>query len=120
MSTQTQKQFLTIKLKKMNLKIDQSVFEKFVPALISPDSLIFERLSEYLDKATNELEVFANLSDEEITSNNLLKYYQRVVCSKAAYEAIPEIDLVLTDNGFGVVSNNNVVPASRDRVNALL
>ena len=103
----------------MTLKIDQTVFEKYVPALISPDSLIFERLSSFVDEATEKLDVFAHLSDEDIASNELLNYYQRVVCSLAAYNAIPEIDLVITDNGFGVVSNNNVVPASSERVSAL-
>ena len=30
--------------------------------------------------------------------------------------AVPSLDLVLTPNGFGIVSNQNVAPASRDRV----
>ena len=34
--------------------------------------------------------------------------------------AIPSLDLVLTTNGFGIVSNQNVVPASRERVDALI
>lgn len=34
-------------------------------------------------------------------------------------EAIPWLDLVLTGSGFGVVSNQNTAPASRERVDAL-
>jgi len=34
--------------------------------------------------------------------------------------AIPSLDLVLTPNGFGIVSNQNIVPASRERVDALI
>ena len=41
-------------------------------------------------------------------------------CSVVAHEALmraePSLDLVLTPNGFGIVSNQNVAPASRDRV----
>lgn len=33
--------------------------------------------------------------------------------------AVPSLDLVLTPNGFGIVSNANIVPASKDRVERL-
>ena len=39
-----------------------------------------------------------------------------VVAHEAMMRAVPSLDLVLTPNGFGIVSNSNVVPASRDRV----
>lgn len=42
-----------------------------------------------------------------------------MVCSLAFEEALPQLDLVLTNTGFGVVSNQNVAPASADRVKAL-
>ena len=34
--------------------------------------------------------------------------------------AVPSLDLVLTPNGFGIVSNQNVAPASRERVSRLI
>lgn len=34
--------------------------------------------------------------------------------------AVPQLDLVLTPNGFGVVSNTNIAPASKERVERLL
>ena len=40
-------------------------------------------------------------------------------CASAFENAIPQLDLVLTATGFGVVSNQNVAPASSERVNAL-
>lgn len=42
-----------------------------------------------------------------------------MVYLKTFIDMIPEMDLVLTATGFGVVSNENVVPASADRVNRL-
>ena len=46
-------------------------------------------------------------------------YLVGMICSLAFEDAIPQLDLVLTSTGFGVVSNQNVAPASADRVKAL-
>ena len=43
-----------------------------------------------------------------------------VVTHEAMLRAVPSLDLVLTPNGFGIVSNQNVAPASRDRVARLM
>jgi len=43
-----------------------------------------------------------------------------VVAHEALMRAVPSLDLVLTPNGFGIVSNSNVAPASRDRVTRLV
>lgn len=45
---------------------------------------------------------------------------EKLVACHAYMTAIPSFDLVLTPNGFGIVSNQNVVPASRERVDALI
>ena len=45
---------------------------------------------------------------------------EKLVACHAYMTAIPSLDLVLTPNGFGVVSNQNVVPASRERIDALI
>ena len=43
-----------------------------------------------------------------------------IVAVDAFRRAIPSLDLILTPNGFGIVSNQNVVPASADRVKRLI
>lgn len=43
-----------------------------------------------------------------------------IVAHEAMMRAVPSLDLVLTPNGFGIVSNQNVAPASRDRVARLI
>lgn len=43
-----------------------------------------------------------------------------VVAHEAMLRAVPSLDLVLTPNGFGIVSNQNVAPASRERVSRLI
>lgn len=45
---------------------------------------------------------------------------RKIVSLDAYQRAIPFLDVVQTANGFGVVSNPNCAPASRDRVNRLL
>ena len=35
-------------------------------------------------------------------------------------QAVPSLDLVLTPNGFGIVSNSNIAPASKERVERLI
>lgn len=44
----------------------------------------------------------------------------QIVTSHALMNAIPSLDLVLTPNGFGIVSTQNVVPASKDRIERLI
>ncbi len=45
---------------------------------------------------------------------------EKLVACHAYMSAIPSLDLVLTPNGFGIVSNQTIVPASRERVDALI
>ena len=44
----------------------------------------------------------------------------KLIASEAMRRAIPSLDLVLTPNGFGVVSNQNIAPASKERVDRLI
>lgn len=43
----------------------------------------------------------------------------KIVVATAFRRAIPSLDLVLTPNGFGIVSNSNVAPASKERIERL-
>ena len=43
-----------------------------------------------------------------------------VVVHEAFMRAVPSLDLVLTPNGFGIVSNQNIAPASPHRISRLL
>lgn len=42
------------------------------------------------------------------------------VANEAFRMAVPSLDLVLTPNGFGIVNNQNVVPASKERIERLM
>lgn len=42
------------------------------------------------------------------------------IACDAFRRSVPSLDLILTANGFGVVSNNNVAPASKERIERLM
>ena len=44
----------------------------------------------------------------------------KVLATDAFLRAVPSLDLVLTPNGFGIVSNNTIAPASKDRIDRLV
>ena len=44
----------------------------------------------------------------------------RIVAFDAFRNAVPHLDLILTPNGFGIVNNSNIAPASKERVERLI
>ena len=44
----------------------------------------------------------------------------QAVVYEAFRRAVPHLDLILTPNGFGIVSNTNIAPASKERIARLL
>ena len=53
-------------------------------------------------------------------STPLLHYCRIITAAEAMLHAVPQLDLILTPNGFGIVSNQNVIPASKERIERLL
>ncbi len=60
------------------------------------------------------------LERRDEADRRLMTHCQRVIATEAFLRSIPELDLILTDAGFGVVSNQSFVPASRERVQNLM
>ena len=96
--------------------ISQPAFEQYVPAFRDSQPNTFEAvrpmMEHYLSVAREQMAV-----PEDYANHPLLEAY---VYKNAAAESIPSLDLILTDSGFAVVSNQNLAPASRERVAALL
>lgn len=96
--------------------ISQPAFEQQVPAFRDSQPNTFEAvrpmMEHFLSVATDQMAV-----PEDYERQDLLEAY---VYKNAAAEAVPSLDLILTDSGFAVVSNQNLAPASRERVSALL
>ena len=101
--------------------ITQEQFERYIPSAVMPDSTVFDRIAEYLGEGETEVKSLlgSTLYDSREDDQELLALCNRMACLFAYKTVIPQLDLVLTENGFGVVSNQNVAPASMQRVNTL-
>jgi hypothetical protein len=67
----------------------------------------------------NQVNDSVESSSGETTDEDLLNLCRSVIANHAYWDAIPFLDLTHTNQGFGVVSANNLVPASKERVERL-
>lgn len=101
---------------------------KFLPnalATCEGEATLYDKLDFYLAGAERWLadnvtgtDLLVTISAKAETEPIRLLCAQIVACH-AMYSAVPSLDLVLTPNGFGIVNNGNIVPASADRVKSL-
>ena len=105
------------------------MLDRFIPNVlvsVKGEKSLFDKLDMHLliaetwlkDTFTSEttFSTIAGYSDD-----NIIKHLCcQVVVSEAFRKAVPSLDLVLTPNGFGIVSNSNVVPASKERIARLM
>ena len=102
---------------------------KYLPnvfATVKGEVSLFDKVKVDIDLAENwVIETFVST----ITFNTICGYTTdnpiriitaKLIASEALRRAIPSLDLVLTPNGFGVVSNQNIAPASKERVDRLI
>lgn len=85
----------------------------------------------------DKLSMFLNLAEDwvtrtftsETTFNTICKYADdnpirqataRLIVAETMLRAIPSLDIVLTPNGFAVVSTSNLTPASKPRIDRLM
>ncbi len=99
---------------------EQTLFEKMYPFLESAEEwvkiyfipeLLFDSIAEAADAAEAASAAFPA---------TIFAITERIVACHAYMMAIPSLNLVMTPNGFGIVSNSNVVPASKERVERLI
>lgn len=103
---------------------DFSDMKPFLPAIeMKAAPAVF---GDALDTAQQDLvaeiigaDLEAQLEQRAQADAQLLKLCQRTISLSAFLSSIPELDVVLTDAGFGVVSNQDLAPASKERVQAL-
>ena len=99
------------------VEIDKNTFERVVPAFKTPTGEVFKKVERFVTDAAAEWDsVMVEGAKLSAVMEEKLKV---AICSRAAYNAVPHLDLVLTPTGFGIVSNQNTAPASKERVGAL-
>ena len=98
----------------MNIPTQQT-FEKYVPAFRDAESRIYDNLKPHMQQYIQDEIVPLHVPDDFPNPERI----DKVVCLNAAYISVPGMDLVPTESGFAVVSNGNLAPASKERVEAL-
>lgn len=95
---------------------DDTTLRKYIPntlVTVQGEQTLFEKLQVELQLSEMWLtNLIGSLQGNAPT--------QKVLAMDAFLRAVPSLDLVLTPNGFGIVSNNTIAPASRERIDRLL
>ena len=108
---------------------NDDILRQYLPnvfATVKGEVSLFDKVKVDIDIAENwVIETFVSTK----TFNTICGYAEdnpiriitaKLIASEALRRAIPSLDLVLTPNGFGVVSNQNIAPASKERVDRLI
>ena len=102
---------------------------KYLPnalTTVEGETPLYDKISPYLAKAHAWLAKHFTGTDiltaieASAPADTLRELCAHIVAVDAFRRAIPSLDLILTPNGFGIVSNQNIVPASADRVKRLI
>ena len=113
----------------MKLITSEEILRRYIPNVLQTvkgEVALFDKLTSFLDIAE---EWVAHTFTSQATFStiagyadaNIIKTYAaKVVVCEAFKNAVPSLDLILTPNGFGIVSNSNVAPASKERVYRLI
>lgn len=113
----------------MNLLNSDSELRLFLPNVVNTvegETPLFDKILPVLDDVQRALadefvsDNFMRLAcDCDPAASRLREFLRPLLAIRAFAEAIPLLDIILTPNGFGVVQNSNVAPASEARVRAL-
>lgn len=93
---------------------------------VKGEQTLYDKIASWLDTA--EQWIFTTFCPETVFDDILTvnphsairNPLAAIAAHRALADAIPSLDLVQTVNGFAVVSNQNLAPASRDRVDRLI
>lgn len=96
--------------------ITKSYFEAIVPSFRDCEDEIFHSIEPFLQNIAQSVQSEFELTQEQTESETIAPLFFAYVCKRTAYEALSHLDLILTANGFAVASNQNLTPASRQRV----
>ena len=107
------------------LKISRTDFESAVPAAKMKNDSVFLMLLSKFETAYVDLvqEMLGSVGEDAALGGEntmLLLLAKTMVCQRTFIDNFRSLDVVLTATGFGVVSTQDLTPASKARVDALL
>ena len=103
------------------IQITKDDFERYIHAAAVCDETIYDAVLPYIERSENEAKrILLPVGVTALDNNTVLKDATKAyMCEIGFIKALRHLDLVLTDSGFGVVSNDHVAPASAERVSKL-
>ena len=106
----------------MAIIFSQELFEQICSSATNSTAEVYDMIAPHLEDTLQSInvELLGTMADKLDTVPGLEQAVTKLVCLRTYAEQIPELDLVLTPTGFGIVSNQNLAPASADRVKNLL
>ena len=107
------------------MKITKSEFENIVSVATSSHVEVYEKVEPQFASTLDDCKagVLGDVGTSAIEgegNDNLKKAVRKWVCLQAFLSVFRQLDLVLTPTGFGVVSTQQMAPASKQRVDALI
>ena len=113
----------------MTLISDNATLLKYVPntlKTVQGETPLFDKIRYHIQQSEQWLADTFTSSDTlariatYTDSNPLLHHCRMATAAHAMLHSIPQLDLILTPNGFGIVSNQNIATASKERIERLL
>lgn len=100
------------------IEITQEIFESYVPSFSNATGEVFLKVKTFIADAEQNLQYYFGIDYEQFLPADC-NIHVKAVCLNAAYNVFSHMDLVLTPTGFGIVRNDHLTPASRERTEAL-
>lgn len=113
----------------MRLITNESELRDYIPnafTTVKGETTLLKKLAPFLESGELWLkqyitgEAMMTLICGRPSTDTMRSIATHIVVNEAMRQAVPSLDLVLTPNGFGIVSNSNIAPASKERVERLI
>lgn len=107
----------------MKVTVTDEIIRLHLPntfAVVEGESPLCEKVQGYANRAASMLEHHITGDTDFSEYIAISEHIERTVISWAIAEALPALDLVITPAGTGIVNTQNVVPASKERVERLI
>lgn len=105
------------------IQIDIKQFEQLLPFVAAASEAVFDNMQPSFESHYDDLVATVVGADAEqavCTEDSPLQRYSRDYVMLATFlDRLHSQDIIMTDNGFGVVSNDNIAPASQARVDTM-
>ena len=104
----------------MKLINNETELRRYIPnafTTVKGETPLLQKLTPYIESAEQWLKQYLSGG---VMFEAVQSLATHIVVNEAMRQAVPSFDLVLTPYGFGIVSNSNIAPASKERVERLI